>query len=363
MEKEDLYKLLEPIKPKQVFDQSLHPSRPDYNVTYNWAALPDIKGLQHEVPSESFTSITTSSEVDVFYIHPTGFFGKHWNCKIDKNIASYDRTELMLINQASAFNGSCNIYAPHYRQATYYSYFDINKDGFNAHDLAYQDVKNAFNYYLENFNNGKPFIIAAHSQGALHGQRLVHEHISQQPIRELFIAAYLIGYILPIKYFDQLYPDLIISNDAEDQSSIISWCTGTKDFRRSRAHSMLWLPDGWRQELMEQSLVCQNPFSWNTKSDWISGENNLSIRLKASNLFLADYYAKKHSHSDLTIDAINDLSFEARHSENSMIETQGPLIEKMKSFTTGGDLHNFDVSLFWGAIRQNVQRRAHAFKK
>ena len=27
-------------------------------------------------------------------------------------------------------------------------------------------------YSEENFNNGKPFIIAAHSQGALHGQRL-----------------------------------------------------------------------------------------------------------------------------------------------------------------------------------------------
>ena len=80
-------------------------------------------------------------------------------------------------------------------------------------------------------------------------------------------------------------------------------------------------------------------------------------------MFLADYYATKHSHSDLTIDGIKDLSFEARHSENSMIETQGPLIEKMKSLAVGGDLHNFDVSIFWGAIRANVQRRAHAFKK
>ena len=126
---------------------------------------------------------------------------------------------------------------------------------------------------------------------------------------------------------------------------------------------MFWLPEGWRQESMEQPLVCQNPFSWNLKSDWISDEDNLSIKLKASNLFLTDYHATKHSHSDLTIEAINDLSFEARHSENSMIETKGSLIEKMKSFPVGGDLHNFDVSIFWGAIRNNVRRRAHAFKK
>ena len=55
MEKEELYKLLAPIKPKQAFNNSLHPRKPDYSVTYNWAALPDIKGLQHEVPSESYT--------------------------------------------------------------------------------------------------------------------------------------------------------------------------------------------------------------------------------------------------------------------------------------------------------------------
>ena len=47
MEKEELYKLLAPIKPKQAFNNSLHPRKPDYSVTYNWAALPDIKGLQH----------------------------------------------------------------------------------------------------------------------------------------------------------------------------------------------------------------------------------------------------------------------------------------------------------------------------
>ena len=38
----------------------------------------------------------------------------------------------------------CNIYAPHCRQATYYSYFDEDSNGFDAHDLAYSDVEKAF---------------------------------------------------------------------------------------------------------------------------------------------------------------------------------------------------------------------------
>ena len=359
--KEKYLTFIDSIKPPVDFSNDDRPEPPNYLDDNYWAALPAKEGFH--LLSPDHTPSLEPKDYDVFYIHPTGYFQPHWNAPLDPESAAYERTNSHLATQASAFAETCNVYAPYYRQATYYSFFDKDTNGYKAQDIAYSDLSNAFSTYMKNHNQGRPFIIAGHSQGALHGQRLVHEHISKQPIRELFIAAYLIGYILPIKYFDQLYPDLIISNDAEDQQSIISWCTGTKDFRRSRAHSMLWLPDGWRQEPMEQSLVCQNPFSWNVQSDWISDEDNISIRLKASNLFLADYYATKHSHSDLTIDGIKDLSFEARHSENSMIETQGPLIEKMKSLAVGGDLHNFDVSIFWGAIRANVQRRAHAFKK
>ena len=41
---------------------------------------------------------------------------------MNKNKSTFERTEIMLGNQASAFNESCNIYAPEYRQATYYSF-------------------------------------------------------------------------------------------------------------------------------------------------------------------------------------------------------------------------------------------------
>ena len=48
------------------------------------------------------------------------------------------RTEIMLSNQITPFNDSCNIYAPEYRQATYFSYFAKNSDGTKAHDLAFE---------------------------------------------------------------------------------------------------------------------------------------------------------------------------------------------------------------------------------
>ena len=359
--KEKYLKFIESVRPQVNFSDDEQPESPNYLDDKDWAALPERDGFHLLSPDSNPSSVL--KDFDVFYMHPTGYFQPHWNAPLDPESAAYERTGSHLASQASASAETCNVYAPYYRQATYYSFFDQDSNGYAAQDLAYSDLSNAFSVYMEHHNQGRPFFIAGHSQGALHGQRLVHEHISKQPIKDLFIAAYLIGYILPLKHFDQLYPDLKISNNAEDQQSIISWCTGTQDFRRSRAHSMFWLPEGWRQESMEQPLVCQNPFSWNLNSDWIKDENNLSIKLKSNSLFLADYFAKKHSHAELSIETIKDLSFEAKHSENFMIETKGPLIEKMKSFTVGGDLHNFDVSIFWGAIRNNIEKRAHAFKK
>jgi hypothetical protein len=43
-----------------------------------------------------------------------------------------------------------------------------------------------------------------------------------------------------------------------------------------------------------------------------------------------------------------------------MVETRGPLIQKIERFANDGDLHNFDMSLFWGAIRENVKLRSKA---
>ncbi len=58
---------------------------------------------------------------------------------------------------------------------------------------------------------------------------------------------------------------------------------------------------------MDQSIVCQNPFTWNMEHNWTIDPNNISIRLKSDKLSLADYYATKNTFSKLSIEAITDL--------------------------------------------------------
>jgi hypothetical protein len=67
----------------------------------------------------------------------------------------------------------------------------FKEDGKKALDLAYSDIREAFAYYLENFNNNKPFIIASHSQGTVHAKRIISEFIDGKELQNKLIAAYL----------------------------------------------------------------------------------------------------------------------------------------------------------------------------
>ena len=66
--------------------------------------------------------------------------------------------------------------------------------GKQALDFAYQDVKAAFEYYLKHYNNGRPIIIASHSQGTWHAESLLHDYFeNDSTLRKRLVAAYLIG--------------------------------------------------------------------------------------------------------------------------------------------------------------------------
>ena len=62
-----------------------------------------------------------------------------------------------------------------------------------ALELAYRDVLAAFRRWVDHHNAGRPFILAGHSQGAIHGLRLLRECVSGTKLRRRLIAAYLIG--------------------------------------------------------------------------------------------------------------------------------------------------------------------------
>ena len=111
-------------------------------------------------------------------------------------------TGFFMSQNASVFNSTCRIFAPRYRQATLSSFLDVDTEsGRRAMDGAYADVRAAFQHYLSFQNQGRPFLIASHSQGGWHAIRLLQEFVEAKPLAEKFVAAYCLGSWLPEAMF------------------------------------------------------------------------------------------------------------------------------------------------------------------
>lgn len=195
--------------PTTVLRMAFTPSQPfepistealDYSDDKNWTALPGAAGFAGARP-EGVVETAVMPEADVFFIHPTTYLNRAtWNAPLDDADANNRMENRVLKMQASAFNAAGNVYAPRYRQATFGAFFDDGTDGLQALAYAYNDVQAAFdNFIVERHDPKRPFILAGHSQGALHALPLLKARIAGTPLADKLIAAYIIGWPVSIE--------------------------------------------------------------------------------------------------------------------------------------------------------------------
>lgn len=196
--------------PSKPFDFSSVPVPPDYSNMSSWAAMP---------------ANADTYPVDVLYFHPTTYFSdKNWNQSM-KEAEEDSGIYKCIKTQAGIFNGIANLYAPHFRQATIFI-LDVpaGSNNNNAQDLAYYDVERAFDYYINNFNKGRPFILAGHSQGSRLLLMLLKRRFCDTSLQKKLIAAYVIGWSVTGEDLKK-YPHLQMSNTADQTGCIISYNT------------------------------------------------------------------------------------------------------------------------------------------
>lgn len=213
------------LKPGKDFARAPTPEAPDYRMEGNWAALPDRRDSADVVPRGTLLrDRQRDAPADVFFIHPTTYYWrKQWNASLTDERLNRFTDESVIRGQATAFNGTARVYAPRYRQATLYSFFDTkDESGQEAIDLAYTDVKSAFQFYLDNYNSGRPIIIAGHSQGTVHATRLLHDFFDEDPkLRRQLVAAYLIGFKVKSDEYQVLRP----CEDSTQTGCFVAWNT------------------------------------------------------------------------------------------------------------------------------------------
>jgi hypothetical protein len=304
-------------------------SAPDYSKSENWAALPTKKDYADTLPITYKTDTLPANylkdrqaeaEVDVFYIHPTVNEDRtHWNADYHNDSLNHLVDLKPIMHQASIFNGTGKIYAPRYRQMTLGGFG--TKDTASkrqALNLAYQDVKAAFEYYLKNYNQGRPFFIVSHSQGTVHGLRLVRELIDGKPLQDQLVAAYLVGFAFKpdtLKY-------IRVCNSPEQTGCVMHWAS-------YRKHSRIPFPNWYK------GAVCVNPVNWTT--DGTPASADLHKGMVWSN------YSKKEKHLDVR-----------EHKGALWVKSPFP-IAPVNNFHVG------DYNLFWFNIRENAELRAKTF--
>jgi len=350
--------------PDHDFDPARAVAAPDYASESAWAALPwkadeaDLTPQGVGDPDEQ-----QSAPVDVFFIHPTGYLrGASWNSPIDLESATEENTRWMLANQASAFNGCCRVYAPRYREASIFAFFDADgSNGFPALDLAYRDVLRAFDHFIERMSDGRPFVIASHSQGTMHAQRLLGERIDGGPLFERMVAAYIIGGGLPLDVFERSYRRIAPCEGATDLHCVISWDTIGEGGRRDRA-SLQWHEGRYERSKGKQTL-CTNPLSWSRGEEKAAASRNLGAQPIAG-LFIMDFWDPDEPHGIRYTELASPLpGYTWAQCRHGTLFVEEQLEEPFVTYTMapGKNYHGLDYPLFYMDIRENAKARVRAY--
>jgi len=156
-----------------------------------------VVGEDGKVSKETWTADPNAS-IDCFYVYPTVSTDVTPNSDM---IA--DPAEINVVRQQFArFASKCKPYAPLYRQVTLAGLRTRLAGGAAGGSLArglqYDDVLDAWKYYLEHDNKGRGFVLVAHSQGSFILDELIRKEIDGKPVQSRMVSAILLGATLSV---------------------------------------------------------------------------------------------------------------------------------------------------------------------
>ena len=301
---------------------------PNFSNSADWIALPNRQDLADEVPKGLPEDALVYDEhelpVDVFFVYPTQYFeGKWWNASVDDESINDITDAYPMRLQASAFQMGGKLYAPRYRQAHIGVFSWQDSTSYAALELAYEDVKSAFEHYLTHWNGGRKIILAGHSQGSWHLRWLLQEFFDGQPLQSQLIAAYGPGFDWYASDFKAIPP----CRTPEQVGCVCSWMTYGGDYKPP------WL--GYKQE----DPICTHPITWKDSIACSAREEHAGVVLSKM----------KFAHEG-ALEACVD---------------QGVLSLAKPDVPFGRQLqrenwHIGDINLFWLNIRENARMRGTA---
>jgi hypothetical protein len=310
---------------------TLRPESPNYSDLAYWVAHPDVVDQADLLPGRrKLNNGQATADADVFFVYPTIYTGAQhpdhpWFADVNDKEFNAKIAESTIKYQASVFNGAARVYSPLYRQAHIKVFYGDTALMRLALDIAYEDVKVAFEYYLKNWHNDRPLIIASHSQGTIHAARLMKEFVEGKPLQEKLVAAYIIG--MPVQ--KNQFTEIPICNSPDDIGCWITWNTYLHGYTPSRQDSF-------------ENAASVNPLSWSMDTLIVAREFNQGGILKNFKRIRPKLSDAQNHEGKLWI-----------HKPKFF----GNILLRWKRF------HVVDYNLFYMNIRENAKNRVNVYLK
>jgi hypothetical protein len=346
--------------PDHPFSASHAPSALDYSLKSNWLAHPESKDNADWLPAGGRVLPDGNKPAYVFFVHPTAYLGnEHWVGTLDKNTATQENRQWIMANQASAYNRCCDVYAPYYREVSIATYFetDLNTTA-PAIEFAYRDVARAFESFLQQIPKNGPIILASHSQGTLHAQRLLQQVIDDGPLHQRLVAAYLVGGTVHEHLFSSHYRNIRICEEPTDLHCAVAFDTWREDVQIQKSVPN-WVGDRYMRN--NDRWLCVNPLSWEHNEEAVSRHDN------PGSLPVQNKYNLYSFGGDVPV----GLSWRppgtpvrgvaSAQCEGGVLRTNDIEPGLFDGQSWGGNYHSLDYALYYQSIRENAQVRVDAW--
>ncbi len=282
----------------------------------------------------------------VFFVHPTSLIDRNrWNASLDDADAEAERrARVYLRGMASPFNAASEIWAPRYRQATFGAFLTDAPEGRLAIEAAYQDVREAYRYFLSSVGADTPIVLAGHSQGALHLKRLIAEEVRGSPAADRLVAAYIIGWPISLQHDLPVmgFPACAAANQA---GCVLSWSSFAEPADPAavlKAYAAMPALDG--ETPGTSPMVCTNPITGQFGGA-AEASANLGTLVPQDSL----------DQGELVSGAVP-----ARCDARGLLLIGDP--PKMGAYVLpGNNYHVYDIPLFWANTKADVARRVEAW--
>jgi Protein of unknown function (DUF3089) len=300
---------------------------------------------------EKYEGPTDQAGAAVFFIHPTSFLDRSsWNAPLDDATANA-RAQLFVRAMASPFWSSGPVWAPRYRQAAIGAFLAEDKATANqAFSLAYGDVMAAFDQFLADIGPNRPFILAGHSQGAMHlGQLLKDRVANNAKLKRRIIAVYAVGWPISIEH-DLPSFGLPACNSGAQKGCILSWQSYAEPADPAmvlKAYAASIGQDG--QPRGTSRILCVNPLTGT--QDGVAGEDANPGTIKPNDTL---------DNAELISKAVPARCDDPTHKGAGFLLIGNP--PKLGPYVLpGNNYHVYDIPLFWEAVRRDARTRTAGF--